>query len=68
MQMSGSGWNKDENEPQHVRKWTDRILTLSFSKAESILNLYKKSTQYKFFKIYDGALSENRQRDRERSL
>ena len=28
MQMSGEGNNKDENEPLHVRKWTDRILTL----------------------------------------
>ena len=38
MQMSGSAWNKDENDPQYVRKLTDRILTLVL--AESILNLY----------------------------
>ena len=40
----------------------------SHSKAESILNLYKKSTKYKISKICDGALSENRQRDRKRFL
>ena len=54
MQMSGSDENKDENDPQHVRKWTDRIHTpvlpkRGHSKAENILNLYKMSTKYHTF-------------------
>ena len=40
----------------------------SYSNAENIINLYKKSTKYKISKICDAAVSENRQRDRKRSL
>ena len=50
MQMSGSGYNKEENEPHHVRNRSYTYIGISkksHSKAESILNWLKKSTKYK---------------------
>ena len=40
----------------------------SYSIAETIINLYEKSTKYKISQICDAAVSENRQRDRKQSL
>ena len=72
MQMSGSGLNRMKTSRNMSENGQILYLTgisqRSHSKAESILNLYKNSTKYKISKICDTALSENRQRDRERSL